>query len=88
MSESTAQCSDEDWAELERLLKDSAVEETPQGNELAPLNSKPQRRIEKTIQETLVDPSVRQEIQHQQRLPLESDTDALPPKTDSNNMGR
>ncbi|RKU14442.1 hypothetical protein C6502_01075 [Candidatus Poribacteria bacterium] len=102
MSESTAQFpdedwaevekllsefSDEDWAELARLLRDSAVEETPQRNGQTPLNPKPQRRMEETIEEPPVDPSVRQEIQHRQRRPLENDTDALPPKTDRN-MGR
>lgn len=76
--------SDEDWAELERLLRDSTVEETPQRDEGAPLNPKPQRRIEETIEDPPVDPSVRQEIQHRQRRPLENDTDALPPKTDRN----
>ena len=76
--------SDEEWAELARLLRDSAVEETPQRDEGAPLNPKPQRRIEETIEEPPVDPSMRQEIQHRQRLPLENDTDALSPKTDRN----
>ena len=79
--------SDEDWAELARLLRDSAVEETPQRDGQTPLNPKPQRQIEETIEEPPVDPSVRQEIQHRQRRPLESDTDALPPKTDRN-VGR
>ena len=97
MSESTAQFldedwvevekllsefSDEDWAELARLLRDSTVEETPQRDEGAPLNPKPQRRIEEAIEETPVDPAGRQEIQHQRRIPLESDTDALPLKAD------
>ena len=96
-SESTAQFSDEDWAEvekllsefsdeewaeLERLLRDSVVEKTLQRDEGAPLSPKPQRRIEETIEEPLVDPSVRQEIQHQRRRPLKNDTDALSPKTD------
>ena len=67
--------SDEDWAELARLLRDSAVEETPQRDEGAPLNPKLQRQIEEAIEEPLVDPSVRQEIQHQRRRPLESNTD-------------
>ena len=79
--------SDEDWAELARLLRDSAAEETPQRDKGAPLNSKGQQQIEKTLEETPIDPSVRQEIQHRQRLPLENDTHALPPKTDRN-MGR
>ena len=102
MSESTAQFpdedwtevekllsefSDEDWAELARLLRDSAVEETPQRDEGAPLNPKQQQKIEKVVEGTPVDPSVRQEIQHQRRLPLENDTHALPSKTDRN-MGR
>lgn len=102
MSESTAQFpdgdwaevekllnefSDEDWAELERLLRDSAVEETPQRDKGAPLNPEHQQQIEKVVEKTPVDPSVRQEIQHQRRLPLENDTHALPPKTDRN-MGR
>lgn len=97
MSESTAQFpdqdwaevekllsefSDEEWAELERLLGITTAEETPQRDEGAPLNPKPQRRIEETIEESPVDPAGRQEIQHQRRLPLESDTDALPPKAD------
>ena len=72
--------SDEDWAELARLLRDSAVEETPQRDEGAPLNPKLQRQIEETIEEPPVDPSVRQEIQHRQRRPLENDTDALSPE--------
>ena len=79
--------SDEDWAKLERLLGITTAGETPQRDEGAPLNPKPQRRIEETIEDPPVDPSVRQEIQHQRRLPLESDTHALPPKTDRN-MGR
>ena len=74
--------SDEDWAELERLLRDSAVEETPQRDEGAPLNPKPQRRIEETIEEPPVGPAGRQEIQHRQRFPLESDTSVLSPKAD------
>ena len=74
--------SDEDWAELARLLRDSAVEETPQRDKRTPLNPKPQRRIEETIEEPPVDPAGRQEIQHRQRLPLESDTDVLSPKAD------
>ncbi len=79
--------SDEDWAELERLLRDSVVEETPQRDEGALLNAEGQQQIEKVVKKPPVDPSVRQEIQHQRRLPLENDTHALPPKTDRN-MGR
>ncbi len=78
--------SDEDWAELARLLRDSAVEETPQRDEGAPLNPKPQRRIEETIEEPTIDPSV-QEMQRQRGIPPESDTDVLPPKT-HRNVGR
>jgi RNA polymerase sigma factor (sigma-70 family) len=74
--------SDEDWAELERLLRDFAVEETLQRDKQAPLNAKQQHQIEKVLEKTPVDPSVRQEIQYQRRLPPESDTDVLPPKTD------
>jgi len=85
-SESTAQFSDEDWAELARLLRDSAVEETPQRDEGAPLNAEGQPQIEKGVKETPIDPSV-QEIQRQRGIPPESDTHALPPKTDRN-MGR
>ena len=79
--------SDEDWAELERLLRDSAVEETLRRDKWAPLNVQSQRQIEEAIEEPPVNPAVRQEIQHQRRLPLENDTHALPPKTDRN-MGR
>ena len=79
--------SDEDWAKLERLLGITTAGETPQWDKGAPLNPKPQRRIEETIEEPPVDPSVRQEIQHQRRRPLKNDTDALSPKTDRN-MGR
>ena len=74
--------SDEDWAELERLLRDPAVEETVRREEGAPLNAEGQQQIEKGVEKTPVDPSVRQEIQHQRRLPLKSDTDVLSPKTD------
>ena len=74
--------SDEDWAELERLLGVTTAEETPQRDERIPLTPKPQQRIEETIEEPPVDPSVRQEIQHRQRLPLKSDTDVLSPKAD------
>ena len=74
--------SDEDRAELERLLRDSSVEETLQRDKQAPLNAKQQQQIEKVLEKTPVDPSVRQEIQYQRRLPLESDTDVPPPKTD------
>ena len=96
-SESTTQFSDEDWAEVEKLLSEfsdeewtelerllgiTTVEETPQRDKQTPLNVQPQRRIEETIEEPPVDPSVRQEIQHQRRLPLESNTDVRPPKTD------
>ena len=100
-SESTTQFSDEDWAEVEKLLSEfsdeewtelerllgiTTVEETPQRDKQTPLNVQPQRRIEETIEEPPVDPSVRQEIQHQRRLPLESDTDAppYPTKVDRN----
>ena len=98
-SESTAQFSDEDWAEVEKLLNEfsdeewaklerllgiTTAEETPQRDKEAPLNPKPQRRIEETIEDPTVDPSVRQEIQRQRGIPLESDTHALPPKTDRN----
>ncbi len=78
--------SDEDWAELERLLRDSAVEETLQRDKGAPLNPL-QQQTEKVLEETPVNPSVRQEIQHQRGLPLEDDTHALPSKTDRD-MGR
>ena len=74
--------SDEDWAELEKLLGITTAEDTLQRDEGAPLNPKQQQQIEKVLEETPVDPSVRQEIQHQRRLPLESNTDVLPPKTD------
>ena len=74
--------SDDEWAELERLLRTASERETLQQEEQAPPNFQPQRRIEETIEEPPVDPSVRQEMQHQRRLPLENDTDALPPKTD------
>ncbi len=79
--------SDEDWAELERLLRTASEGEVLQREERAPLNVQPQQQIEETIEEPPVDPSVRQKIQHQRRLPLENDTHALPPKTDRN-MGR
>ena len=46
------------------------------------LNAKREQQIEEAIEEPPIDPPVRQEIQHQRRLPLESNTDALPPKTD------
>ena len=78
--------SDEDWAELERLLGIATAEETPQRDEGAPLNPKPQRRVEETIEEPTIDPSV-QEMQRQRGIPPESDTDVLPPKTDRN-VGR
>ena len=74
--------SDEEWAELERLLEITTAEETPQWDKQAALNPKPQRQIEETIEEPRVDPSVRQEIQHQRRFLLESGTRVLPPKTD------
>ncbi len=76
--------SDEEWAELERLLGVAAEEETPQRDEQAPLNVQPQRQIEEAIEEPLVDPSVRQEIRQQRGIPLESDIDVPPPKTDRN----
>ena len=102
MSESTAQFpdedwkevekllsdfSDEDWAELERLLGITTAEETAQREEQPSLNAKREQQIEKIIDDPPVDPSVRQEVQYQRRLPLENDTHALPPKTDRN-MGR
>ena len=67
--------SDEDWAELDRLLRDSAVEETPQRDEGALLNPKQQQQIEKVVEKTPVDPSVRREVQYQRRLPLEGNAD-------------
>ena len=79
--------SDEDWVELERLLGLTTAEETPQRDKRTPLNAEGQQQIEKAVEETPVDPSVRQEIQHQRRPPLENDAHALPPKTDRN-MGR
>ena len=72
--------SDEDWAELERLLGITTAEETPQRDKRTPLNAEGQPQIEKIVEETPVDPPVRQEIQHQRRLPLESDTDVSPHK--------
>ena len=78
--------SDEDWAALERLLRNSVVEETLQRDGQAPLNVQPQRRIEETIEEPPIDPAV-QKMQRQRGIPPESDTDVLPPKTDRN-MGR
>ena len=78
--------SDEDWAALERLLRDSVVEETLQRDEQAPLNVQQQRRIEETIEEPPIDPAV-QEMQRKRGIPPESDTDVLLPKTDRN-MGR
>ena len=79
--------SDDEWAELERLLRTASGGETLQREEQAPLDPKQQQQTEKVLEETPVDPSMRQEIQHQRRLPLENDTHALPPKTDRN-MGR
>ena len=73
--------SDEDWAELERLLTDSAVEEILQWEEQAPLNAQPQQQIEEVIEEPSVDPSVRQEMQRQRGIPLESDTHGPPHPT-------
>ena len=64
--------SDEEWAELERLLGITTAEETPQRDEGAPLNPKRQQQIEKVVEETPVDPSGRQEVQHQRRLPLKT----------------
>ena len=69
--------SDEDWAELERLLGIATTEETPQRDKQAPLNAKREQQIENIIEDSPINPPVRQEIQHRQR-PLESDTDALP----------
>ena len=74
--------SDEEWAELERLLGVAAEEETPQRDEQAPLNVQPQRQIEEAIEEPPVAPSVRQEIRQQRGIPLESDINVSPPKTD------
>jgi hypothetical protein len=74
--------SDEEWAELERLLGVAAEEETPQRDEQAPLNVQPQRQIEEAIEEPPVAPSVRQEIRQQRGIPLESDINVPPPKTD------
>ena len=74
--------SDEEWAELERLLGVAVEEETPQRDEQAPLNVQPQRQIEEAIEEPPVDPSVRQEIRQQRGIPLESDINVPPPKTD------
>ena len=89
-SESTAQFSDEDWAEVEkllsefsdedwselaRLLRDSAVEETPQRAEGAPLNPKQDQQIGEVIEEPPVNPAVRQEMRHQRHPPPESNTD-------------
>ena len=67
--------SDEDWAELERLLGIATAEETPQGEEQAPLNIQPQRQIEETIEEPPINPAVRQEGRHQRRPLLEGNTD-------------
>ena len=74
--------SDEEWAELERLLGVAVEEETPQQDEQAPLNAQPQRQIEEAIKEPPVDPSERQEIRQQRGIPLESDINVPPPKTD------
>ena len=74
--------SDEEWAELERLLGVGVEEETPQRDEQAPLNVQPQRQIEEAIKEPPVDPSERQEIRQQRGIPLESDINVPPPKTD------
>ena len=79
--------SDEDWAELERLLGIATTEETPQRDKQVPLNAKREQQIEETIEEPLVDPSVRQEMQDQRHHPLESNIDVSPLKTDRN-MGR
>ena len=74
--------SDEEWAELERLLGIATEGETPQGDEQAPLNTKRERQIEEAIEEPPVDPSVQQEIRQQRGIPLESDINVPPPKTD------
>ena len=74
--------SDDDWAELERLLRTTSERETPQRDEQAPLNVQPQRQIEEAIEEPPVAPSVRQEIRQQRGIPLESDINVPPPKTD------
>ena len=70
--------SDEDWAELERLLGIATTEETPQRDKQVPLNTKREQQVENIIEDSPINPPVRQEIQHRQRLPLESDTDVLP----------
>ena len=72
--------SDEDWAELERLLGIATAEETPQRDEQALPNVQPQQQIEKAIEEPPVDSFGRQEVQQQRRAPLESDTGVPPHK--------
>ena len=72
--------SDDEWAELERLLGTASERETLQRDEQAPLNIQPQRQIEEAIEEPPVDPSVRQEMQQQRGIPLESDTGVPPHK--------
>ncbi len=72
--------SDDEWAELERLLGIATAEETPQQDEQALPNVQPQQQIEKAIEEPPADPSVRQEMQRQRGIPLESDTDVPPHK--------
>ena len=76
--------SDDEWAELERLLGIATAEETPQRDEQVLPNVQPQQQIEEAIEEPPVDSAVQQEVQYQRRLPLENDTDTLPPKTDRN----
>ena len=66
--------SDDEWAELERLLGITTAEETPQEDEPALPNVQPQQQIEEAIEEPPIAPLVRQEMRHEQHLPLESDT--------------
>ena len=72
--------SDDEWAELERLLGTASEREALQRDEQAPLNIQPQRQIEEAIEEPPVDPSVRQEMERQRGIPLESDTGVPPHK--------
>ena len=72
--------SDDEWAELERLLGITTTEETPQRDEGAPLDARREQQIEEAIEKPPVDSAMRQEIQHQRRLPLESNTNVPLPK--------
>lgn len=72
--------SDDEWAELERLLGIATTEETPQRDEGAPLDARREQQIEEAIEKPPVDSAMRQEIQHQRRLPLESNTNVPLPK--------